>query len=75
MVACRKNETWKRSAIPHSRIVEYIANGHLAFGGSGTTKLELLSIVTPVIIIPQNQLEQRFAADIENKKGINLHRI
>lgn len=37
----------------------------LAFAGGGTTMLELMSLGTPAIIIPQSDAEARFAASME----------
>lgn len=55
-----------------SNIADYMFNADLAFCGSGTTMLELLSIGTPAIVIPQNFWEKRFAESVEQKGAIKI---
>ena len=52
-----------------SNMASYMVKADLAFCGSGTTMMELLSIGTPTVVIPQNSLEERFALNAE-KKGV-----
>lgn len=44
----------------------------LAFCGSGTTMLELLAVGTPVVILPQNRWEMRFALSVEQKGAVRV---
>jgi len=57
-----------------SNMADYMFKADLAFCGAGTTMMELLSVGTPTIVIPQNHLEERFAIDVEHKGAIILFR-
>jgi spore coat polysaccharide biosynthesis predicted glycosyltransferase SpsG len=55
-----------------SNMADYMVKADLAFCGSGTTMMELLSIGTPTVVIPQNSLEERFALNAEKKGAIKV---
>jgi len=53
-------------------IEDYMFPADLAFCGAGVTLIELLSIGTPTIVIPQNKRERRFAEKLEKEGSIVL---
>ena len=57
-------------SVPSSSMVSFIAGADLAFCGAGTTMLELLSSGTPTIVLPQNNLEERFALSVEQRGAL-----
>ncbi|MFC1917391.1 PseG/SpsG family protein [Chloroflexota bacterium] len=65
------NVRWHR-ALPPSAMPSLMAGADFAFCGAGTTMIELLYLGTPVIVLPQNSLEERFALSIEQKGAAKL---
>jgi len=55
-------------------MAELMAETDLAFCGAGTTMLELLSLGTPAVILPQNSMEERFALHVERRGAIKVIR-
>jgi len=53
-----------------SNMADYMAEADLAFCGAGTTMMELLSIGTPTVVLPQNNLEERFALSVEQRGAL-----
>ena len=51
---------------------ERIAGADLGFIGGGTTMLEFCSLGIPVIVIPQNDAEMRFASLFEQNGAVTL---
>lgn len=61
-----------RHSVPSSFMVNFMVEADLAFCGAGTTMMELLSLGTPIIVLPQNRLEERFALSVEQKGAIKV---
>ena len=59
-------------SIPPSAMVNFMIAADLAFCGAGTTMLELLSLGTPAIVLPLNQLQERFALSVEQRGAIKV---
>jgi spore coat polysaccharide biosynthesis predicted glycosyltransferase SpsG len=59
-------------SIPSSSMANFMAEADLAFCGAGTTMLELLSLGTPTVVLPQNDLEERFAISVEQRGVIKV---
>lgn len=57
-------------SVPSSFMVSFMVEAALAFCGSGTTMLELLFLGTPTIVLPQNNLEERFALSVEQRGAL-----
>ncbi|CAG0969922.1 MAG: glycosyltransferase [Candidatus Methanoperedens sp.] len=55
-----------------SNMSYYMTRADLAFSGAGTTMMELLSVGTPTIVMPQNLWEKRFARNIEEKGAVRV---
>lgn len=51
---------------------ERVANADLGFIGGGTTMLEFCALGIPVIVVPQNAAEARFASQFEQKGAVAL---
>ena len=59
-------------SIPPSAMPSFMTEADLAFCGAGITMMELLSLGTPAIVLPQNLLEERFALSVEQKGAIKV---
>jgi len=59
-------------SISASAMARLMAETDFALCGSGTTMMELLSVGTPAIVLPQNLLEERFALHVEKKGAIKV---
>jgi len=59
-------------SIPASLMVKLMTEADLAFCGSGTTMMELLSVGTPSVVLPQNLFEERFALGVEGREAIKV---
>jgi spore coat polysaccharide biosynthesis predicted glycosyltransferase SpsG len=59
-------------SIPPSAMPSFMTEADLAFCGAGVTMMELLSLGTPAIVLPQNQLEERFALSVEQRGAIKV---
>lgn len=59
-------------SISASVMAKLMVETDLAFCGSGTTMLELLSVGTPAVVLPQNHLEERFALSVEQKRATKV---
>jgi spore coat polysaccharide biosynthesis predicted glycosyltransferase SpsG len=59
-------------SVPSSSMVNFMVEADLAFCGAGTTMLELLSLGTPTIVLPQNHLEEKFALSVEQKGAVRV---
>jgi len=59
------------SIVP-SAMPSFMAETDIAFCGAGTTMMELLSLGTPAIVLPQNPLEERFALGVEQRGAIKV---
>lgn len=59
-------------SIPPFAMVNFMAEADLAFCGAGATMLELLSLGTPAIVLPQNHLEERFALSVEQRGAVKV---
>ncbi len=59
-------------SISASAMADLMAEADLAFCGPGTTMMELLSVGTPAIVLPQNLLEERFALHVGEKGAIKV---
>lgn len=55
-----------------TNVAEHMLYADLAFCGGGTTVMELLSLGTPAIVLPQNSRERRFAQKLEQEGAIKL---
>jgi len=55
-----------------SNMADHILGADLAFCGGGMTAIEMLSVGTPAIIIPQNSREERFASRLDKSGAVKL---
>ena len=53
-------------------IEKLMFNADLGIVGGGTTMMEMCSVGTPVVVIPQNKREMAFALIFENKKAVKV---
>lgn len=53
-------------------MANFMTEADFALCGAGTTMLELLSLGTPAIVLPQNHLEERFALSIEQRGAVKI---
>ena len=59
-------------SVPPSCMVKFMLEAELAFCGAGTTMMELLSLGTPAMVLPQNPWEERFALSVEQRGAIKV---
>jgi len=61
-------------SVSASAMAKLMVEADLALCSPGTTMLELLSVGTPAVVLPQNPLEDRFALHVEQKGAIKVIR-